>query len=202
MAQKVKFTLGKHIVGSATGGILVGDFNNWDTDAGTSLSVDEHGALTANLDLLPGQHYQYRYLLNDGRWENDDSAHYYAAANGLNVENCVVFVDAKSAVTEETAGVVQEAAKSKIKTAESVKKLKTKTVEPKAKVIKETFEKIPGLNKALVQVLHTNNIDTYAKLAKTSIKKLKEILAEAGVKFETVDPTTWPKDAKAVTAVK
>lgn len=195
MAQKVKFTLGKHIVGSATGGILVGDFNNWNTDSGTSLSVDENGALTANVSLSPGQHYQYRYLLNDGRWENDDSAHYYASANGLNVENCVVFVEEKIVVTEEPATA-------KTTTVPAVKKAKVKTFEVKVKVVKEAFEKIPGANKAVVQVLHKNNIDTYAKLAKTSIKKLKEILAEAGDKFETVDPTSWPKEAKAVTALK
>lgn len=103
MAKKVTFTLSAEVVGEATSGLLLGEFNNWDYNDGISLKKQKDGSMTATASLETGKRYEYRYLLNDGRWVNDHSAKHYVHISGFHVENCVVIVaeDAtKAAVTE------------------------------------------------------------------------------------------------------
>ncbi|MCP9751523.1 isoamylase early set domain-containing protein, partial [Ferruginibacter sp. HRS2-29] len=83
MSTQVTFLLPNYIVQHATGGLLLGDFNNWNAELGFPLELTEDGSLQTTISLQPGQTYQYRYLLNDGRWENDDRAHSYSAAEGM-----------------------------------------------------------------------------------------------------------------------
>jgi hypothetical protein len=197
MSKKVTFKLGKHIVGNATGGVLVGDFNNWNTDLGFELTQAADGSLTATIELQAGQAYQYRYLLNDGRWENDDTAPHYASTHGLHVENCVVIVDevTSSAPTKEPVKATKKAAPVKKDSPE-------KKASPKKATTQEDFSEIEGISKPIAAILVKNSIDTYSKLSKTSVKKLTEILKEAGGKFESVDAAKWPKDAKTVATTK
>ncbi len=89
MKTKVDFTLSAEIVSEATSGLLLGDFNNWDKESAVSLKRKKDGALKTTLFLETGETYEYRYLLNDGRWVNDDRA-------GQNIENCVLFVAAEN----------------------------------------------------------------------------------------------------------
>src|SRR4030095_1501889 len=89
MGKKVTFTLSAEVVGDATTALLLGEFNNWDANNGITLKKQKDGALKATADLQRGI-YQYRYLLNDGRWVNDASADNYVPANGFAAENCVI----------------------------------------------------------------------------------------------------------------
>lgn len=57
---------------------LCGDFNDWSTTA-TPMTRRKDGSLAATLTLEPGRRYRFRYLLGDGRWENDWAADDYAA---------------------------------------------------------------------------------------------------------------------------
>ena len=100
MAKKVTFTLSAEVVGQATSGLLLGEFNNWDYNDGISLKKQKDGSMTAVASLETGKRYEYRYLLNDGRWVNDHSAEHYVHISGFHVENCVINVaeDAKKAV--------------------------------------------------------------------------------------------------------
>lgn len=197
MSKKVTFKLGKHIVRNATGGVLVGDFNNWDTEFGLALTRVDDGSLTATVDLQPGQSYQYRYLLNDGRWENDDMAQHYASTHGLNVENCVVIVgqDGGSSPHKEVSQSVKNAVSAEKKS--PAKKTAAKKVAPQ-----EDFSNVEGITKPIAAILIKNSIDSYPKLSKTSVKKLKEILKDADGKFESIDPSKWPKEAKTHTTKK
>ena len=95
MAKKVTFTLSAEVVGDATSGLLLGEFNNWDYNDGISLKKQKDGSMTAAASLETGKRYEYRYLLNDGRWVNDHSAEHYVHISGFHVENCVINVAAE-----------------------------------------------------------------------------------------------------------
>ena len=92
MAKKITFTLSAEVVGNATSGLLLGEFNNWDYNEGIKLEKQNDGSMKTVASLEPGKTYEYRYLLNDGRWVNDQSADRYVHISGLHVENCVINV--------------------------------------------------------------------------------------------------------------
>ena len=137
MAKKVTFTLSAEVVGAATSGLLLGEFNNWDYNDGINLKKQKDGSMTATALLEAGKKYEYRYLLNDGRWVNDHSAEHYVHISGFHVENCVITVaeDAKKVSAEKKTTVAtapKKAAapkKSAVKENAPVKKVVT----PKAK---------------------------------------------------------------------
>lgn len=68
---------------------VCGDFNDWATDA-HALKQRKNGSLSVTISLAPGE-YQYRFLLEDGEWENDWSADRYAP-NPYGSDNSVVEV--------------------------------------------------------------------------------------------------------------
>ncbi|MEX0680927.1 MAG: isoamylase early set domain-containing protein [Balneolales bacterium] len=56
---------------------VVGDFNEWDTEAN---KLDrKKGVWETTLRLTPERKYRFRYLLDGERWANDDSADGYAS---------------------------------------------------------------------------------------------------------------------------
>jgi 1,4-alpha-glucan branching enzyme len=146
MAKKVTFTLSAEVVGEATSGLLMGEFNNWNYNDGISLKKQKDGSMTASASLEPGKRYEYRYLLNDGRWVNDHSADHYVHISGLHVDNCVITVPEevkepkKAAVKapKEKAASSVEKVKAPSKKAAPVKEktAPAKTAAPKAKAAK------------------------------------------------------------------
>jgi 1,4-alpha-glucan branching enzyme len=92
MGKKVTFTLPADIVGEATSAVLLGEFNNWDYSNAITLKKQKDGSMKVTTTLEGGRSYQYRYLLNDGRWVNDHRADDYVHVSGFQVENCVVAV--------------------------------------------------------------------------------------------------------------
>jgi 1,4-alpha-glucan branching enzyme len=95
MGKKVTFSLPAEVVGDATGAIVLGDFNNWNSDNGISLKKQKDGSMKVTTTLEGGRTYQYRYLLNDGRWVNDNRADEYVHVADFAVENCVISVPAE-----------------------------------------------------------------------------------------------------------
>ena len=71
MLTKVHFTLPANYVAGATEGFLLGEFNKWNPEEAVALQKNEDGSMIAEIKLETGKSYQYRYLLNDGRWVND-----------------------------------------------------------------------------------------------------------------------------------
>lgn len=69
---------------------LVGDFNDWDEGA-NPMKQKKDGTFYTAVTLESGKEYQFRYLLDDDRWENDWSADAYAI-NEMGTENSVVKV--------------------------------------------------------------------------------------------------------------
>jgi hypothetical protein len=50
------------------------------------------GAFTATLDLPTGQAFQFRYLIDDSRWENDPQADDYCSTKVCAADNSIVVV--------------------------------------------------------------------------------------------------------------
>jgi 1,4-alpha-glucan branching enzyme len=73
---KVTFTLPAEI--DATVVALCGEFNNWSSED-IKLARSTTGEWQTTLDLVSGQAYRYRYLLDYHRWENAWNADYYIA---------------------------------------------------------------------------------------------------------------------------
>jgi 1,4-alpha-glucan branching enzyme len=70
---------------------IVGDFNNWDIYA-TPMKKLKNGVFTATLDLGVDTEYQFRYLIDETKWENDGHADKYVPTPYGNAENSVVVV--------------------------------------------------------------------------------------------------------------
>ena len=176
MTKKVLFSLPSEFVANASDGILVGEFNNWNIEEGIHLQKQEDGSMKAELVLTAGKTYEYRYLLNDGRWVNDNNEKKFSGLFGNTVENCVLTVPvaAKKTATE---------------------KPKTGRKE-NATTTTDDLTKIEGIGKKIAALLNRESINTFKDLAKCSIKKLQLILDTAGSKFNVHDPATWPKQAK------
>ena len=173
MSRKVTFILPAEVVANATSGIILGEFNNWDDTRATSLKKQKDGSMKATLNLEAGRTYQYRYLLNDGRWVNDHTADNFVYVSGYNVENCVITIP----VMEE---ILVEATASK----------------------KDDLTKIEGIGKKGAELLTDAQITSFEELAKSTPKKLRTILDAAGKKFKMHEPATWPKQAKLAAAGK
>ena len=182
MGKKVTFTLSAEVVGDATAALLLGEFNNWDANDGITLKKQKDGSLKATAELQPGI-YQYRYLLNDGRWVNDASAEHYVPANGFATENCVITI-------------------AEDEKASKAKKEKKAAKAEKAETAPDDLTKIEGIGKKVAELLAAEKIESFKDLSKTSTKKLKNILEVAGSKFNVHDPSSWPKQAKLAAAGK
>jgi len=87
---KVTFRLPKIAAPGAKKACIVGDFNNWNIYA-TPMKKLKSGDFTITLELEPGEEYQFRYLIDDDRWENDWNADKYVKSP-FGSENSVVYV--------------------------------------------------------------------------------------------------------------
>jgi predicted flap endonuclease-1-like 5' DNA nuclease len=177
MSKKITFTLPAEVVADATSGLLLGDFNNWDDSKAPSLKKQKDGSLRTTVTLEGGRSYQYRYLLDDGRWVNDYNAETYVHDWRYGVDNCLITVSA-----EEVSA--------------------TSSTETEVPPKKDDLTKIEGVGKKIAEILIAAEIASFEILAKTTPKKLKAILDSAGKKFKAFDPATWPKQAKLAAAGK
>ena len=192
MTKKVLFNLPSDYVAGATHGILVGDFNNWNTAEGIYLEKYEDGSFGAELFLTEGKTYEYRYLLSDGRWVNDNNAKKSVVAYGQTIENCVIDVP----VTSKSISV-------KKSTKKATAKVETKA--PKAKVITKSDDNLTlvvGVTKNIQTVLKADGIVTFKDLGKCTMKKLLLIIESAGLTDKANYYTTWTKQAKLAAAEK
>ncbi|MCP5266331.1 MAG: 50S ribosomal protein L21 [Burkholderiaceae bacterium] len=60
---------------------------------------------------------------------------------------------------------------------------------------RDDLTKVEGIGPKICQVFHDAGILTFAQLAQTPVERLKELLAAAGSRFASHDPTTWPQQA-------
>lgn len=88
---RTTFRLSAEAAGEAQTAFLVGEFNDWSMH-GLPMKRLKDGSFKAEVDLEPGRSYQFRYLLDDDRWENDWNADNYCFSEFGNCENSVVEV--------------------------------------------------------------------------------------------------------------
>lgn len=88
---KVKFIAPPELTRDAKKIYLAGDFNNWDFQD-TQLKRQKDGTYATTLELEAGAEYEYRYVLDGERWENDYAADKYVPSKIGNVDNSVVVV--------------------------------------------------------------------------------------------------------------
>lgn len=192
MTTKVSFRLAAEFVADASEGILLGEFNNWNPEEGVQLQKNEDGSMAADIALISGRSYQYRYLLNDGRWVNDyTGTTTWVEVFGQYVENSVIDVPvavAAKKVVAKKAAVKKEAVK--------------KAVVKKEVVVADDLVKIEGIGKKIAVLLKKQGIITFKDLSKSTVKNLKAILEAAGNQYSMHNPATWPKQAKLAAAAK
>jgi 1,4-alpha-glucan branching enzyme len=85
-AVKVSFVLSQDAVPGRVS--VVGDFNGWDPFA-HPLRPRRNGTRSAVLTLPAGRRFSFRYLAEDGRWHDDDSAEAFEP-NGVGGRNAVL----------------------------------------------------------------------------------------------------------------
>jgi 1,4-alpha-glucan branching enzyme len=88
---KVTFRLPKEVVPSASAVSLVGDFNGWDAEA-CAMKKLKDGSFTVTVDLERGQEYQFRYCIDQDKWENDWEADKYVPNEFGDADNSVVVI--------------------------------------------------------------------------------------------------------------
>ncbi len=124
-------------------------------------------------------------------------------------EEAAPVVEATEEAVNEVAEVVAEAAAEEVKEAVT-EEVKEETVEaaPKAKAKKskaaggDDLKKIEGVGPKSAEILTEAGIGTYAKLAESTADQIREILAAAGNRYKSFDPTTWPQQAGLASAGK
>jgi 1,4-alpha-glucan branching enzyme len=89
--SKVTFKVPREIAAGASKASLVGEFNDWDPQA-TRMRKLKTGEFKVTVDLEVGREYQFRYLLDDRTWQNDESADRYVPAGIPDAENSVIVV--------------------------------------------------------------------------------------------------------------
>ena len=90
-ACKVTFRLPKIAATDAKSVCIVGDFNHWNLYANPMKKL-KNGNYTLTLELQPGREYQFRYLNDESKWENDWNADKYVKSPYGDSDNSVVVV--------------------------------------------------------------------------------------------------------------
>lgn len=85
----VTFTVSAEAARGAQKINIAGDFNSWSSTA-TPLEPKKDGSFSVKIELDADKEYQFRYLLDDCKWENDWAADKYIPAPYSNADNSVV----------------------------------------------------------------------------------------------------------------
>jgi predicted flap endonuclease-1-like 5' DNA nuclease len=182
---------------------VLGDFNNWDSGLAPKMKKvkEEH---SATIELKAGQTYQFRYLLDGNKWDNDFAADDYVPSPFAGIYNSVLVIDAiesqpveKKSKKVEVQKPVNKDVAPKPKKAVAKKEVTTpkpqkeKAVEVKA----DDLKIIEGIGPKIAEILAAKGINTFSELSKFKPASIKSILEAAGPKFNVHDPASWPKQA-------
>lgn len=119
----------------------------------------------------------------------------FVSIQPFDVKETVADTKPKAKVVKK-APVVQEAAAPQAVAAPEAPKSGSKVALPSGKKIKiDDLTAIEGIGPKIAELLQAGGIGTWAALAAADVSRLKEILVEAGSRFQMHNPTTWPKQA-------
>ena len=190
---KTTFSLDKEAVTSAKKVALLGEFNDWNKEKAVEMKKSKDGSFQATVELPLGKKYEFRYLLDNGVWENDWKADDYVFISRYNVHNSVVKIDALPSSTTKKA--TKTTAK---KTTKTTKAKATKTTNSRVKPTTkkaDDLKKIEGIGPKIATLLKEAGIKTFADLSKAKIVTLQSVLDKAGPRFKMHNPKTWAKQA-------
>jgi predicted flap endonuclease-1-like 5' DNA nuclease len=187
MKTKITFTLPAANIIGAEECVLLGEFNNWNLEKGFYLQKQTDGSMTTEVELAAGRDYQYRYLLSNGRWVNDNGEKITSEMSGYPVVNCIVRVPE----------IIEKVKEQKPRSTKTKPVAKAKPI-----VVKDDLTKVEGIGKKIEALLYKNKIYSYKQLSKTTITNLKAILESGGSKYSMHNPGTWPKQAKLAAEAK
>jgi len=88
---KVTFRLPSIAAPRAKSVCIVGDFNNWNI-RGNRMKKLKNGDYGITLNLEPGREYQFRYFIDESKWENDWNADKYVQSPLGDSDNSVIVV--------------------------------------------------------------------------------------------------------------
>jgi 1,4-alpha-glucan branching enzyme len=88
---KVTFKIPAELANAAKTATVVGEFDNWSPTAAPMKRLKD-GAFTATLDLETGEAYQFRYFLDENRWENEAEADKFVLSPYGDSKNSVIIV--------------------------------------------------------------------------------------------------------------
>ena len=86
---KVTFKVPQEVANGADSIHLVGDFNNWDPSE-HPLKQMKNGTFSTTVDLESGREYQFRYLVDGRKWENEQEADKFAPTPYVDAQNSVL----------------------------------------------------------------------------------------------------------------
>ena len=145
---KVTFSLPAEAVSGASSVTLLGDFNEWQEQAGIPLKPQKDGSYKTQLELSGGKSYEFRYLVDGYRWENDYNADQYVPSPYNGVDNCVVEVTAKKAA--------------------AAPKAKAKPTSKKKAAKKDDLRKVEGVGPKIAKILGEEGIKSFKDLSTTA----------------------------------
>ncbi len=189
---------------------VLGDFNNWDNKVAPKMKKGKEDFSTS-VELNAGQSYEFKYLLDGTRWENDFSADSYVTTPFSGVSNSVLVLDAVAKPAAAKASKSVKPASAKV-TKPAAAKVETKTVKPAAakpaKVAAPKAPKAVAPKAAKVAAPKATKVAA-PKAAKVVAPKAVKVVAPKVAKATVtktdapkVAKTTAPKAPKAPKAVK
>lgn len=102
-------------------------------------------------------------------------------------------------VSAETKEVKKTAVKAEAKAAKEVKAAPAKKKTAKGG---DDLKKVEGIGPKIAELLVAAGLDTFAKLSEASADDISGILSEAGSRYASHNPTTWPEQAALAAAGK
>lgn len=161
---KVTFTLPKEAASDAKEVRVLGEFNDWNWEKAPAMKADKK-EFKATLELATGRPYQFRYMIDHERWENDWNADDYVISPFTGAENSVVIVEEKLDV----APVVKKAPAAKKATTE-----KKATPAAKATPVAPVAKATPVAKKAPAAKVVKAKVEKTAKASPKGGKNAKK----------------------------
>ena len=130
-SYKLTFTLPVAAATNATTVQLLGDFNNWDVKAAPVMKKGKE-EYSIQIELASPNTYQFRYLIDGNRWQNDFSADSYVPSPFGGADNSVIILENPTDLAQEIADPVKKAVSKPKQAAEKAKPVAKKEVVQKA----------------------------------------------------------------------
>jgi predicted flap endonuclease-1-like 5' DNA nuclease len=193
---KVTFSLPAEVAPNAKSVRVVGDFNNWNWSKGVKLTKKKNQFQGA-AELKAGQRHEFRYLIDNNRWENDWQADGYCATP-YGCDNSVIVTSAAAAKAKSPSRASKAPTSKKQKPTSRAKTIskpsaKAKTKKSKSKI---DFTVIEGVGPKIKQLLQKAGYKSFEDLSKAKVKDLRQILNNAGSRYQMHNPSQWAKQAR------